>query len=105
MALSEREQEILRRIEQDLGDVPSTSRLDGWLVAGLYVPRGAAWLAVVGGLVAMVALLPVSYLASFVVGAVPFALGAAGIIVRPSNRGRRRRLLRWIVTGPPGSSD
>lgn len=105
MVLSEREQEILRHIERDLGNVPSTSRLDGWLIAGRYVPRGAAWLALVGGLIAMIALLPVSYLASFIVGFVPFALGAAGIIVRPSNRGRRQRLMRWIVTGPPGSSD
>jgi hypothetical protein len=104
MALSEHEQEILRRIERDLGDVASTSRLDGWLLAGRHVPRRTAWFAVVGGLIAMVALLPMSYLASFVLGFVPLALGATGIIVRPSSRGRRRRLLRWIVSGPPGAS-
>jgi hypothetical protein len=76
MALSEREQEILRRIEEDLGNTPSMSRLEGWLIAGRRVPRGAAWFGVIGGLIAMVALLPVSFLASFFVGFVPFALGA-----------------------------
>lgn len=104
MALSEREQEILRLIERDLGEVPSTSRLDGWLIADRHVPRGAAWVAMIGGLIAMIALLPMSYLASFVGGFVPFALGATGIIVRPSNRGRRRQLWRWVITGPPGPS-
>lgn len=100
MALSEREQEILRRIERDLGTVPSASSLDGWLIAGRYVPRGAAWFAVGAGIAAMVALLGVSALASFVVGFIPFAVGSAGIIARPSNRGRRRRLMHWILGVP-----